>query len=174
MHSTESYGVVMLKKILRRLCLSILNLFPATQLYALKRTVLRCAGFNVGSNVRVVSSCRFYVPRLSLGDNTWVGHQVLFVGGDANVLIGRNVDIGPRVVFATGSHKLGEEQHRAGYGYSSSIEIGDGVWIGSSVTILGGVSVGYGAVIAAGALVRQDVPPNVLVAGVPARVIRTL
>nr|WP_302694185.1 CatB-related O-acetyltransferase [uncultured Prevotella sp.] len=50
--------------------------------------------------------------------------------------------------------------------------MGNDVWIGSSVIILGGVTIGHGAIIAAGAIVNKDVPPYAIVAGVPARIIR--
>ena len=55
-----------------------------------------------------------------------------------------------------------------------SIRIGDGCWIGSGVTVVSGVTIGTGAVVAAGSVVTKDVPPNSLVAGVPARLVRQL
>jgi acetyltransferase-like isoleucine patch superfamily enzyme len=55
---------------------------------------------------------------------------------------------------------------------TAPVRIGDGVWVGSGATILAGVTVGDGAVIAAASVVTKDVPPGVLVAGNPARVIR--
>ncbi len=61
---------------------------------------------------------------------------------------------------------------KEGYETSEEICIGDHVWIGTRAIILKGVTVGEGAIIAAGAVVTKDVPPHCLVAGVPARVIR--
>lgn len=55
---------------------------------------------------------------------------------------------------------------------ASRVKIGKNVWIGSHATILGGVNIGDNAVIAAGAVVNRDVPPNTVVAGVPARIIK--
>ena len=54
------------------------------------------------------------------------------------------------------------------------VKIGNKVWIGANVTILPGVSIGEGAVLAAGAVVNKDVPARTIVAGVPARVIKSI
>ena len=54
------------------------------------------------------------------------------------------------------------------------IHIGENVWLGANVTVLGGVTIGDNAVIAAGAVVTKNIPPNTVAAGVPARVVRTL
>lgn len=54
------------------------------------------------------------------------------------------------------------------------VVIGNGVWIGANVTILGGVNIGDGAVVAAGAVVTKDVPAKTLVGGVPAKIIKQL
>ena len=79
-------------------------LLPPTRAFGLKRALLRWCGAKIGTNVRVASSARFCLTGdLSIGSDTWVGHGVLVVGGDAPVTIGENVDIGPRVVIVTGS-----------------------------------------------------------------------
>ena len=104
-----------------------------------------------------------------------MGHEVLIIGGAADVSIGDNCDIGPRVSLVTGSHRMGGLEGRAaGEGYSESICLEDGVWLGASVTVLGGVTIGAGSMVAAGALVREDVSTNVVVAGVPAKVVRNI
>jgi len=124
--------------------------------------------------VRAVSSVKMKLKWLSVGDNTFIGHETLITGGDVLVKIGKNVDIGPRCVIVTGTHEIGDSTHRAGEGKSQSIIIGGGTWIGAHSTILGGVSIGQGCVIAAGSLVSENIDDNCLVAGVPARVIRKL
>jgi maltose O-acetyltransferase len=93
---------------------------------------------------------------------------------EAEILIGSRCDIGPGVEFITGSHDIGSASRRAGTGNARSIQIGDGCWIGAGTRILGGVTVGAGTIIAAGSVVTQDIPANVLAAGVPARVKRCL
>jgi maltose O-acetyltransferase len=92
----------------------------------------------------------------------------------ASVVIGKNVDIAPCCAILTGSHEIGDSSHRAGKGYSADIVIDDGSWICANSTILGGVRIGKGCIVAAGSLVRENVEDNCLVAGVPARMIRKL
>ena len=83
------------------------------------------------------------------------------------------VMIGPNVNIITAGHPLEPSQRRA-YVEAKPIVIEKNVWIATGVTILGGVVVGENSVVAAGAVVTKDVPPNSVVAGVPAKVIRSL
>lgn len=149
----------------------VFGLIPPTRCFRLKRTLLRWSGAKVGEDVRIVSSVRFLLTgRLSIGDGTWIGHEVLIVGGRADVTIGANVDIAARVSIVTGSHELfGIPGRAAGKGFSRPIQIMDGVWIGAAAIILGGVVVGQRSMIAAGAVVHRDVPARAVVGGVPAR-----
>ena len=78
------------------------------------------------------------------------------------------------VVCVCVSHELGSTNQRAGVDFYQSIFIGDGVWIGSNSLILPGVNIGKGSVIAAGSVVCENVDENVLVGGVPARIIKKL
>ena len=85
----------------------VFGLIPPTRCFRLKRSLLRWSGAKVGEDVRIVSSVRFLLTgRLSIGDGTWIGHEVLIVGGKADVTIGANVDIAARVSIVTGSHEL--------------------------------------------------------------------
>lgn len=92
----------------------------------------------------------------------------------ANVTIGRNCNIGAFTRLITDTHALAGPDRRAGAVSFPDITVGDGVFIGASVTILGQVTIGDGAVVAAGSVVTQDVPANTMVGGVPAKVIRSL
>jgi acetyltransferase-like isoleucine patch superfamily enzyme len=87
--------------------------------------------------------------------------------------IGDRVMIGPNVSIITSGHPLLPSQRRA-YIEAKPIAIEENVWIAAGATILGGVTVGENSVIAAGAVVTKDVPPNSFVAGVPAKIIRSL
>lgn len=136
--------------------------------------MLRWAGAHIGNNVRIVSSARFYLSgELSIGDNTWIGEDALVVGGNADVKIGCNVDIGPRVVIVTGSHRLWETSMRAaGSGYSEPIVVSDGVWIGACATVLGGVTIGECAMVASSSLVNRSIEPFTAVAGIPSKLVK--
>ena len=151
-------------------------LIPPTRFFAFKRRLLCWCGADIGVNVRISSSARFLTTgNISIGDNTWIGHECLIIGGGADVSIGANCDLGPRISLVTGTHVLMSEGiSAAGDGHSEAIFLEDGVWIGASVTVLGGVTIGAGSMVAAGSLVRENVPANTVVAGVPAKVVRTL
>lgn len=111
----------------------------------------------------------------SVGRNTFinVGLRVSAFPG-AEVTIGQHCLIGPQVSMETIHHNLmWDESELWGIG-GKPIVIRNKCWIGARVTILGGVTVGEGSVVAAGAVVTKDVPPYSLVGGVPAKLIRQL
>jgi acetyltransferase-like isoleucine patch superfamily enzyme len=85
----------------------------------------------------------------------------------STITIGDEVAISERVVIRdSDNHRIGDQER------SAPIHIGDRVWIGLNAVILKGVTIGDGAVVAAGAVVTRDVPPGSLVGGVPAKVIK--
>jgi maltose O-acetyltransferase len=157
-----------------------LNLFlailPVSRFYSLKRTLMILSGMNVGDNTRVNGHCWFYGRgAVTIGYGTWIGPRCIFYTNE-NVLIeiGSRCDVAPGVVFVVGSHKVGAHDQRAGEGVTNSIRLGDGCWIGTRATILGGVTIGPGAIVAAGAVVTEDVAADTMVGGVPARHIRDM
>lgn len=151
-------------------------LLPPTRLFRLKRMMLRAAGATVGPGVRFVSSVRVHLSGdLDVGAQTFVGHDVLFVGGNALIRIGAFCDIAPRVVFASGTHEISLAGERAGgRGRSLPIDIGAGCWICAGSIILGGTNIGAHSIVAAGAVVKGTFPAHSLIGGVPARVLRPL
>ena len=87
--------------------------------------------------------------------------------------IGHDVAIGSDVCIRdTDSHRIVDSDTHRGNAVSAPVIIEDHVWIGDKSVILKGVRIGSGSMVAAGSVVTRDVPPNALVAGVPARVIR--
>ncbi|MEI2777259.1 MAG: DapH/DapD/GlmU-related protein [Tetrasphaera sp.] len=108
-----------------------------------------------------------------VGADSFINYDV-FIDNAAPVTIGQRVAIGPRVTIVTGSHLIGGPERRRGDSVSAPVVIGDGAWLGAASTILPGVTVGAGAIVAAGAVVTDDVAPDTLVAGVPARLVRSL
>ncbi len=161
-------------KLISLLARRAIKLFPSTRCYALKALLLRGAGFDVSRTARIVSSVDVVGQfRLIVGDDTFLGHQVLLVGGESTIHIGQHVDIGPRVCIVTGTHAVDmHHEHSAGVGYSLDVRIEDGVWVGAHSTILPGVTIGRKAVIGAGSVVNKDIPPYVMAAGVPCRPIK--
>ena len=107
-----------------------------------------------------------------IGANSFVGHEVILVGGDALIDIGERCDIGPRVTIVTGSHEDGGAERAAGKGTSIPVTLGAGVWVGAGTTILGGVEVGEGALVGAGSLVNKSIRRDSVAYGVPCRVTR--
>jgi maltose O-acetyltransferase len=143
------------------------------------RTVLlRATGLRIGVGSRIMGALDITGPGdarklFSVGDASYISGP-LHVDIGAEVRIGNRVQLGHHVVLLTIAHEIGPPEDRCGHLAAAPIVIGDGVWIASRVTVLPGVSIGKGSVVAAGALVSRDVPPNTLVAGVPARFIRDL
>jgi maltose O-acetyltransferase len=92
----------------------------------------------------------------------------------ASISIGDKVSLGHGVLVLTGTHEIGPPSHRAGRLVTEPVSIGDGAWLGSRCVIFPGVKIGAGAVVAAGAVVTEDVPANTVVAGVPAQIVKSL
>jgi maltose O-acetyltransferase len=164
----------------QQFCRHLLNLqfswLPVFKFYNLKIRWLASAGITAGKDAKVNGHTQFYGDgRIDIGHDTWIGPGCRFYSNDiAPVSIGNNCDIAPEVAFVTGSHELGGQARRAGSGTAREIVVGDGCWIGTRATILGGVHIGKSSVIAAGALVSEDIPENSLAGGIPAKVIKKL
>ena len=114
-----------------------------------------------------------YGFRIEVGENFFANYNFIVLDGNT-VRIGDNVWIAPNVSILAAGHPLDVADRLAGFEYAFPVTIGDNVWIGGGVTIIGGVTIGRNAVVAAGSVVIRDVPPDALVAGNPARVVRTI
>jgi maltose O-acetyltransferase len=139
---------------------------------------LRAAGVRIGRRSGILGPINFTgagdVRELfSVGDDTFISGP-LCVDLGAPVRVGSRVQLGHHVMLLTINHEMGPASARCGPQVAAAIDIGDGAWIASRVTVLPGVSIGEGSVVAAGAVVSRDVEPNTLVAGVPARLVRVL
>jgi len=123
----------------------------------------------------VFDGVTFFGNNIHIGNGSFINCGVHFDHG-APVTIGKNVSVAMRVTFVTSTHEMGGSESRAPAGSwrTRPITVGDGAWIGAASTILPGVTIGSGAVVGAGAVVTKDVPPNSLVMGTPARVMRLL
>ncbi|SMG54991.1 Acetyltransferase (isoleucine patch superfamily) [Paraburkholderia susongensis] len=109
---------------------------------------------------------------IRIGRNVFINQNCTFydLGG---LDIADDVMIGPNVSIITSGHPIEPSQRRNGV-IAKPIVIERNVWIAAGATIIGGVTVGENSVVAAGSVVTRDVPPNTLVGGNPARVIRSI
>jgi maltose O-acetyltransferase len=114
-----------------------------------------------------------YGFNIEIGENFYANVNLVILDG-AKVTIGNNVFIAPNVGIYTAGHPLDIERRNAGLEYALPVTIGNNVWIGGGVSIMPGVTIGDGAVIGSGAVVTRDIPPNVVAAGNPAKVIRPI
>ena len=129
------------------------------------------ASLEVYGNFKIFSGATVYVNRnakLTLGSG--------YINNNVTLHCFEKIDIGEDVAIAdnvtirdSDNHRITSEEN---YKMTQPISIGNHVWIGINVTILKGVKIGDGAIIAAGAVVTRDVPAGCLAAGVPARVIK--
>ncbi len=139
-----------------------------------KRMMMHC-----GRHVRFSSLTSLITYKnVSIGDNVYIGPHAILLATESKVYIGNKVLFGPRVTLIGGDHRI-TDIGRFIYdvldklpGDDLDIHIEDDVWVGANATILKGVTVGRGAVVAAGALVIKDIPPYAIVGGVPAKVLK--
>ncbi len=156
----------------------LLSVFPPYTAYRFRTWLFRLSGFSIGKGSAIMGTPRLVGPpdlytKLIVGKNCYIGPDCYIdIGG--NIVIRDNATIGPQTTIITGTHQIGPQSRRLGDTYYKDVEIGEGVWIGARCTILPGVKIGKGVVVAAGAVVTKDIPDNVLVGGVPAKIIREL
>lgn len=151
-------------------------------IYGLKANGLRIQGdfeistfhkntkVKIGKNVLLYEKVKFFLDAdnsiIEIGDNTYINRRSEICCKD-KVKIGKNCAISWDVVISDSDYHgiVGVEN-------TKPILIGDNVWIGCRTTILKGVTIGNGAIVAAGSLVTRDVQEKCVVAGVPAKVIK--
>lgn len=106
----------------------------------------------VGKNVFINACCKFQDQGgIEIGDNVLIGHNAVLATLNHEMPIAKRLNM-----------------------IAKKIKIGNNVWIGSNVTILQGVTIGDGAIVGAGSVVTKDVPPNHIVAGNPAKILRKI
>lgn len=136
----------------------------------------RAADVRFGRGARFMRDATIRVfGRLSVGDGTFFNRGCTIVARDT-VTIGRNCLFGPRVSVFDHDHGLLPTSQPPGDRafVSAPISIEDNVWLGAGVTVLRGVTIGFGSVVAANSVVTRDVPPRTLVGGTPAVRLRAL
>lgn len=129
-------------------------------------------GAKIGKGLKIYGSFRVQggYKRLVIGDNCTINHGV-FLGTRGGLTLGNNVRVSPyAVILSSGLHV--DKDQRMHFEKETVIE--DNVWIASGVIVNAGMRIGANSVVGSGSVITKDVPMNVLVAGVPAKVIREI
>ena len=128
----------------------------------------------MGEDVWIVPPFRCdYGFNISLGSRFYANYDCIILDV-CPVTIGERVLLGPRVGLYTAGHPLDAAVRATGLEYGAPIAIGDDVWIGGNAVVCPGVTIGEGSVIGAGSVVTRDIPPGVVAAGNPCRVLRPI
>jgi maltose O-acetyltransferase len=153
---------------------TLLRLYNQTEDESDRHDLLRQLLGEVGRDSLVESPfyCT-YGKNTCLGDGVYLNFSCVILDNN-EVSIGHRVMIGPAVQIYTAAHPVEAKTRIQGWEVAKPIAIEDNVWIGGGAVILPGVTIGRNAVVGAGAVVTRSVPPNVVVAGNPARVIRRI
>lgn len=134
-----------------------------------RKFIYRVAGVKIGKGSTIHMWCNFFNPfGVSIGEDTIIGDHA-FLDGRAKLTIGNHVDIGSSVLIYNSEHDVDSDSFKA---IEEPVTIEDYVYIGARVTILPGVKIGKGAVVASGAVVTEDISSMSIVGGVPAKEIR--
>jgi acetyltransferase-like isoleucine patch superfamily enzyme len=111
---------------------------------------------------------------ITIGDRTGIGARA-FLAGQGGITIGNDVITGPNIQIFSENHNFSDPGltiKEQGVTKQATV-IGNNCWLGGGITILAGVTIGDGCVVAAGSVVTKSVPANSIVAGVPAKVIKS-
>lgn len=148
--------------------LLIIRLAGLVPSHIFRKLVYLLAGVKIGRKSYIHMGAQFFDPAgVEVGVGTIIG-QNAFLDGRDTLKIGDHVDIASGVMIYNSEHDIASEDFHA---TTAPVEICDYVFLGPRVTVLPGVKVGRGAVVAAGAVVTFDVPEYAVVGGVPAKVI---
>lgn len=169
---TETSEEVLMQMIKTSVLVKQLNSLTLVE-FAQKQELIRQLLGTVGSNPFIGDNfhCDFGL-NIHVGDNFHADYNCTMLDV-AEIHIGHNCLIGPDVGIYTAGHRL-QPEGRTLDGYGLPITIGNDVWIGGHSTILPGVTIGDGSVVSAGSVVIKDVPPQTLVGGNPANIIKTI
>lgn len=146
--------------------------FPGGRFYKIARySLCRCLFKKCGNNVNIESKAHIPFHKVEIGDNSGIGYNSRL----GAVIIGNDVMMGPDVIIVSRNHqfyRLDLPMRLQDNSEDNIVHISDDVWIGARSIILPGVSIGKGAIIAAGSIVTRDVPDYCIFGGNPAKLIK--
>lgn len=140
----------------------------------IKSNYLRMQGASVGSDITYYPGIKINPgSKISIGNHVDLAWGVIITTG-GGVEIGDRTLIGYRTLISSSNHVIPPNRKQIFYAghRPEKVIIGADVWVGGNCVITAGVTIGEGAVVAAGSVVTRDVPPFTIVAGVPARIIK--
>jgi acetyltransferase-like isoleucine patch superfamily enzyme len=150
----------------------LVKLNQESDLNAIRRLLSEITGSSIDQSTNV-----FPPFQINYGKNTRIGKNV-FINFDCTLLdlgginIEDNVMLAPKVSLLTEGHPIAPSERQTLT--AGSIHLKKNVWIGAGATILKGVTIGENSVVAAGSVVSKDVPDNVVVGGIPAKIIKKI
>jgi maltose O-acetyltransferase len=150
-----------------------INTFDPTDTGGLRALFAELLG-DLGADtvIRPPFHCDYGYPT-RIGSRTFINFGMVILDC-APVRIGDDVQIGPGVRLLPATHPLDPVERARGDEYAQPITIDDGAWLGGGVTVLPGVRIGAGSIVGAASVVTRDVPPGVVAAGNPCRVLRPI
>jgi len=154
--------------------LNLIHLFLDLVPFLLKKPIYKVLFSKMGKNVHIDFKTYFRFPKqISMGSNVSINRGCQFYAGykakEATITLHDNVAIGPNVTFFAAGHDTSDIRLKD---TGAPIVVEDNVWIGGNSTILQGVTIYEGAIIAAGSVVNKDVAAYSIVGGVPAKRIK--
>jgi maltose O-acetyltransferase len=126
------------------------------------------SGVHFEPTFRCEFGCNIYI-----GNNFYANFDCVMLDG-GGIYIGDNVLLAPRVGIYTSNHAIDPAKRAAGGCFAKPVRIGNDVWIGAGAHLNPGVTIGDGSIVGSGSVVTTDIPPRVIAAGVPCRVIRAI
>ena len=133
--------------------------------YLYKPFLKKCGkNFQVSLRVKLEN-----LNKIEIGDDVYVGYGSWLNGFKDGIILEDEVMLGPYVTIVANNHTKFHSSYRFGPGSGGKVHIGKGTWLASKVTVIAGVSIGIGVLVAANAVVTKDIDSNVKVAGIPAR-----
>ena len=156
---------------------TLFSIFPLTFGNYTRKLFYRFVLKKCGNNFKTGLRIKIQEPgNIQIGDNVGFNYGI-WIAANKNpkgkIVIGNNVLIGPYTILHSGNHKFKDPNiliNKQGFEFDE-IVIEDDVWIAARCTILSGVTIGRGSVIAAGSVITKDIPPFSVVAGVPGKII---